>query len=126
MVQRRAIVAVIAGGLGERLGGSKPSVVLGRRALICHTLAAAAQAGLEAIVVAKPSTVLPSLDVRVLREPEQPRHPLCGLLAALRFAAARPRPPAVVAVACDMPFVTGPALGALAGADGVAMAQVTG
>jgi molybdopterin-guanine dinucleotide biosynthesis protein A len=126
MVHRRAIVAVIAGGLGERLGGSKPSVVLGSSPLICHPLAAAAQAGLEAIVVAKPSTVLPSLDVRVLREPEQPRHPLCGLIAALRFAAARPRPPAVVAVACDMPFVTGPLLGWLAVLDGAAMAHVGG
>src|SRR6202035_3905081 len=58
--------------------------------------------------------------------PGQPRHPLCGLIAALRFAAARPRPPAVVAVACDMPFVTGPLLGWLAVLDGAAMAHVGG
>jgi molybdopterin-guanine dinucleotide biosynthesis protein A len=126
MVDRRAIVAVMAGGLGKRLGGAKPSAVLAGRPLICHPLAAAAEAGLEAIVVAKPSTVLPLLDVRVAHEPEQPRHPLCGLVAALRLAAARPRPPAVVAVACDMPFVTGPLLRWLAGLDGAAMAHVDG
>jgi molybdopterin-guanine dinucleotide biosynthesis protein A len=126
MVDRRAIVAVMAGGLGRRLGGAKPSAVLAGRPLICHPLAAAAEAGLEVIVVAKPSTVLPPLDVRVAHEPEQPRHPLCGLVAALRLAAARARPPAVVAVACDMPFVTGPLLRWLAGLDGAAMAHVGG
>jgi len=37
----------------------------------------------------------------VLREPEQPVHPACGIAAALRECGGRP----LVAVACDMPFV---------------------
>jgi molybdenum cofactor guanylyltransferase len=126
MADQRAIIAVLAGGLGARLGGAKPSVSLGGRPLLCHPLAAAAEAGLEAIVVAKPSTVLPRVDVHVVYEPEEPSHPLCGLLAALGFAAARRSPPAVVALACDMPFVTGSLLAWLAGLDGAVMTQAGG
>jgi molybdopterin-guanine dinucleotide biosynthesis protein A len=123
MADQRAIVAVLAGGRGERLGGGKPAVALGGRALICHPLRAAAEAGLEAVVVAKSSTELPRLKVRVLREPEEPRHPLCGVIAALRFAAASERP-AVLTLGCDMPFLTAPLLDWLARRDGAAMAQV--
>jgi molybdenum cofactor guanylyltransferase len=126
MADPRAIVAVLAGGRGERLGGCKPSVALAASPLVCHPLRAARDARLEAIVVAKRSTVLPSLDVRVLYEPEQPSHPLCGVLAALGYAGARPTVDAVVALACDMPFVTGPLLGWLAGLDGPVMARVGG
>jgi molybdopterin-guanine dinucleotide biosynthesis protein A len=64
--------------------------------------------------------------VHVVYEPEEPSHPLCGLIAALGFAAARRSPPAVVALACDMPFVTAPLLAWLAGLDGAVMAQAGG
>jgi molybdenum cofactor guanylyltransferase len=126
MAEPRAIVAVLAGGRGERLGGCKPSVPLAGSPLVCHPLRAPADAGLEAVVVAKRSTVLPALDAQVLYEPEEPGHPLCGVLAALAFAAARPGVDAVVAVACDMPFLTGPLLAWLAGLDGPVMARVEG
>jgi molybdopterin-guanine dinucleotide biosynthesis protein A len=126
MADQRAIVAVLAGGLGERLGGAKPSVALASRPLVGYPLEAAADAGLEAIVVAKRSTVLPPLEVEVVYEPEEPRHPLCGIVAALRFAAARSPIPAVVTLACDMPFLTGSLLAWLAGRDGAVMAQLEG
>jgi molybdopterin-guanine dinucleotide biosynthesis protein A len=126
MADQRAIVAVLAGGRGDRLGGAKPAAVLAGRPLVCHSLRAAADAGLEAIVVAKRSTMLPALRTRVVHEPEEPRHPLLGVLTALGFAAARAHPPAVVTLACDMPFVTGPLLGWLARLDGVVMANVDG
>lgn len=106
--------AVLAGGRGSRLGGGKPAIELGGRPLITYPLAAIEAAGVEAVVCAKPGEAPVSSSgfsvghgrteerrdsVRVLEEPEEPRHPLCGIVAALRLA----RP--VVAVACDLPFV---------------------
>jgi molybdopterin-guanine dinucleotide biosynthesis protein A len=127
VTEQPAIVAVLAGGRGERLGGAKAMATLGGRPLICHPLAAARDAGLEAIVVAKRSTRLPKLEETVLHEPEQPRHPLCGVIAALQYAAERAPAPAVVLLACDMPFVTGPLLRWLASEiDGPAVAELGG
>ena len=125
VVHQRAIVAVLAGGLGRRLGGAKPSIGLGGRALVLHPLRAAADADLQAIVVAKPSSELPALGVQVLYEPQEPSHPLCGVVAALSFAAGRGCP-AVLTVGCDMPFLTGPLLAWLADLDGPVMANVDG
>lgn len=71
------------------------------RPLVEHALAAVRSAGLEPLVVAKPQTRLPELECRILREPEQPVHPACGIVAALGAAGDRP----LVAVACDMPFL---------------------
>jgi molybdopterin-guanine dinucleotide biosynthesis protein A len=104
------IVAVLAGGRGSRLGGSKACVELGGRPLISRVLAAAA--GFETVVVAKRDTALPELDVPVWIEPDEPFHPLTGLVAALE------RGP-VVAVACDQPWVTSALLSALARAPAV-------
>jgi molybdenum cofactor guanylyltransferase len=126
VTEQNAIVAVLAGGRGERLGGGKPNVLLGGRALIRYPLAAARDAGLEAIVVAKPKTALPDLREAVVREPEHPRHPLCGVIAALELAATRSPATAIVLVACDMPFVTGPLLRWLAELHGAAVAEVEG
>jgi molybdopterin-guanine dinucleotide biosynthesis protein A len=87
---------------------------LGGRPLISYPLAAIAAAGLDVVVVAKPGepplssrgslrTHLggrePREAVAVLEEPVEPRHPLCGIVAALRLG----RP--IVAFACDLPFV---------------------
>lgn len=112
-----AIVAVLAGGQGERIGGAKPTRELAGRPMIAYPLAAARAAGLEAVVVAKRDTVLPSdLAEPLLVEPDEPRHPLCGALAALERAAQASPEAAVVLVGCDMPFVTGALLGWLAAA----------
>jgi molybdopterin-guanine dinucleotide biosynthesis protein A len=126
MVEQRALVAVLAGGRGTRLGGEKAMVGLAGRPLICRPLAAARAGDLETIVVAKPSTQLPVLAEQVVHEPEHPRHPLCGVIAALEHAQARAPAPAAVLVACDMPFLTGPLLSWLASLDGAAMAAVDG
>jgi molybdopterin-guanine dinucleotide biosynthesis protein A len=93
-------VAILAGGLSTRLGQPKATAELAGRRLIDYPLAAAQAAGLEAVVVAKPRNDLPPLGVPLLREPAEPQHPLCGVLAALRDSG---RP--VLAVACDMPFL---------------------
>jgi molybdopterin-guanine dinucleotide biosynthesis protein A len=108
--------AVLAGGRGSRLGGNKAAVELGGRPLIDYPLAAIEAAGLDPVVCAKPGQEPPTPSrgsfrtdfvrkeprdsVRVLEEPAETRHPLCGIVAALRLG----RP--VVAVACDLPFVT--------------------
>jgi molybdenum cofactor guanylyltransferase len=126
MAEPRAIVAVLAGGRGERLGGDKAMALLGGRPLIERPLEAARGAGLEAIVVAKRSTPLPPLREQVHYEPESPRHPLCGVIAALELAAERSPAPAVLLLACDMPFLTSPLLDWLAGLGGVEMVEVRG
>lgn len=131
MCASSAVVAVLAGGRGERLGGSKPGALLAGVPLIDYPLAAAAQAGLEAVVVAKRSSRLPRLRERILYEPEQPAHPLCGLISALAYAArqdagTRARPLGVLGAACDMPFLTAPLLRWLAELDGAALVSVDG
>jgi molybdenum cofactor guanylyltransferase len=102
--------AVLAGGEGSRLGGSKAKVELGGRPLISYPLAAFAEAGIEAIVVAKADTELPDLEAPVVAEPPKPRHPLLGIVTALAAADGRP----VVVCACDTPFVTAAVLTELA------------
>jgi molybdopterin-guanine dinucleotide biosynthesis protein A len=100
-----ATAIVLAGGLATRLGGDKAGALLAGRPLIEHVLDAVADAGLHAAVVAKSGTRLPHLDCQIVIEPDEPRHPLCGVVAGLR-AVGEP----VVVCACDMPFVTGPLL----------------
>ena len=112
-VDGRPLVVVLAGGLSRRMGQPKALVPLGGRPLISWPLAAAAEAGLEAVVVAKPGSALPPIDVAVWDEPAEPAHPLTGLIAALE----RARRP-IVALACDMPFVTPDLIARLAAAQG--------
>ena len=113
-----ALVAVLAGGHGRRLGGAKPTALLGGRPLVAWPLAAAREAGLEAVVVAKAATPLPPLDVPVWIEPDEPSHPLAGLVFALERAGGP-----VVAAACDMPHVGADLLARLAAAEGAAAAR---
>jgi molybdopterin-guanine dinucleotide biosynthesis protein A len=95
------------------MGSPKALVELAGRPLISHAVAAVEAAGLQPIVTAKPSSPLPPLDCPIVREPEEPRHPLSGVLAALRALEGRP----IIAVGCDMPFLTGPLLAWLASLD---------
>lgn len=117
-----ALVAILAGGRGTRMGGPKASALLAGRPLLDYPVAAARAAGLEVAVVAKPQAALPQLSVAVWEEPAKPLHPLCGLVCALRQAGDR----AVVAVACDMPFVTAPLLSWLADAEGEVVPELGG
>jgi molybdenum cofactor guanylyltransferase len=101
MDDAKAIGAVIAGGHGSRIGGEKATVELGGRPLISYPLAAIEAAGLQPLVVAKADSELPPLRCTVIREDHKPRHPLCGVLAALEFSGDSP----LVVLGCDMPFV---------------------
>jgi molybdenum cofactor guanylyltransferase len=98
---KQTLGVVLAGGVGSRMGGSKVCADLHGQPLIAYPLAAIEEAGLEAVVYAKPGDELPPLEAPVLREAEQPRHPLCGIVAALRGGEGRP----LVVIACDLPFV---------------------
>jgi molybdenum cofactor guanylyltransferase len=102
--------AVLAGGASRRMGTPKATLELAGRPLLEYPLAAVQGAGLEPAVVAKPDSALPALAVPCWREPAEPRHPLTGIVAALTAARGRP----VLAVACDMPFVTAELLADLA------------
>ena len=104
------VVAVLAGGLGRRVGGGKPALRFRGRLLVEWPLAAARDAGLEAVVVAKRDSVLPPLEVPVWVEPDAPVHPLTGIVHAIERAGD------VVVVGCDMPFVTAGELRDLAAA----------
>lgn len=96
------------------MGGAKATAVLAGLPLIAHPIAAARAAGLEVVVVAKEASPLPALDVPVLYEPATPVHPLAGVLAGLREF------PAILAIPCDMPFLTPALLASLAAAEGSA------
>lgn len=104
---------MLAGGRGSRLGGGKPLAELGGRALIEWPLAAARDAGLEPVVVAKADSPLPpglaERGVRLVAEPDEPVHPLAGVAAGLRAVGAP-----VVVCACDLPFAPAALLGWLA------------
>jgi molybdopterin-guanine dinucleotide biosynthesis protein A len=107
------LAIVLAGGRSRRMGAPKAGVLLGGRPLVAWALEAAAGAGLEAVIVAKLDTELPDLGVPVWLEPGRPSHPLTGIVAALDQTAPR----AVVALACDMPFVPAGLIGLLAELD---------
>ncbi len=119
MAETNILAAVLAGGLGSRLGGEKALAEIAGKPLVSYPVQAAQTAGLETVIVAKPETKLPDLGVAILREPEQPRHPLCGVLAALDA-----RGGDVLAIACDMPFVSSALLEWMAALEGAAVIWV--
>lgn len=82
MAKRGAIGAVLAGGDGRRIGGDKAVVELDGRPLLHYPLAVVRAALGNVAVVAKSATSLPPLDsgVAIWLEPDEPRHPLAGIL----------------------------------------------
>jgi molybdenum cofactor guanylyltransferase len=105
---------VLAGGLGRRIGGSKALVKLNRRPLISYPLEAVWRALGNVAIVAKIDTKLPTLPgVAVWIEPDEPRHPLTGIVHALVMSEGR----AVLACAADMPLVSAELVAAIACAD---------
>ncbi len=82
------------------MGSPKPGVRIAGHAMISYPIAAAQAAGLERFVVAKADSELPEIYCPVITEPDEPRHPLCGLVAALRHEQGP-----VLALACDMVFI---------------------
>jgi molybdopterin-guanine dinucleotide biosynthesis protein A len=114
------IGALLAGGSGRRLGEpSKPAALVAGRPLVAYPAAALTAVCSSVVVVCKPSTSLPSLPgVGRWDEPDEPRHPLTGIVHALSTAGGP-----VLVCAADMPFVTPDACRSLlqAGADAPAV-----
>lgn len=111
--------AVLAGGAGVRLGTpSKPMAPLAGRPLIAYPFEAMRQVCERTVVVCKRDTELPPLPEGVERweEPDEPRHPLTGILHALERAGTE-----VMVCAADMPFVTPETLRALIEPEGSAV-----
>jgi molybdopterin-guanine dinucleotide biosynthesis protein A len=94
---------VLAGGQGRRLGGDKAVVALDGRPLLEFPLRVLQRSVRDVAVVAKRDTVLPPLEseVPVWLEPDEPQHPLAGVVHALRCAEGRP----VLVVAVDLPLL---------------------
>ena len=110
----RPIGVVLAGGAGRRMGGGMSVVELHGTPLLAYPVAALRIALGEVIVVAKRDTELPPLPgVPVWTEPEQPRHPLTGLVHALEQAGGRP----ILLAAGDLPFVSAALVRELADSD---------
>jgi len=108
MRARRA--AIMAGGRGRRMGGPKAGAELAGQPLIGYPLAAAREAGLDPLVVAKPESELPPLACETITEPAEPVHPLTGIIAALEHVGEP-----LVVLACDLPLVPAELIAALAG-----------
>ncbi len=112
--RREPIGVILAGGSGRRIGGSKAIVALAGTPLIAYPLQAVRDALGDVAIVAKTETQLPSLPgVTVWIEPDEPRHPLAGIMHALALAEQR----AVLICAADLPFVTPELVAELAAAD---------
>ena len=95
------IGAVLAGGAGRRMGGDKPRRMCAGRPLIAWAVAATRAVVPAVVVVAKPDTALPELNVPVLREPAEPTHPIVGIVHALEHASGAP----ALIVGADMPLL---------------------
>lgn len=97
------IGAVLAGGRGSRLGGvSKAMLEVAGLPLAAYPVAALAGVCERVAVVCKAETQLPELPgTDRWDEPEEPHHPLTGIIHALEHAGAP-----VLVCAADMPYVT--------------------
>ena len=101
------IGAVLAGGLGRRIGGDKPSLPVGDQTLVRHAVDALRSAGLDVALVLRPGQPIPltSHTTAIVRDQVESAGPLGGLHALLTWL---PTQWALV-IACDQPFLS-PAL----------------
>jgi molybdopterin-guanine dinucleotide biosynthesis protein A len=102
-VEQEPIGVVLAGGRGARMGGAKLEVALRGEPLISYPLRALQSVLSNVAVIGKPDLELPGLSgVTVWIEPEEPRHPLVGVVEALGLAGGSP----VLVCPADLPFIT--------------------
>jgi molybdopterin-guanine dinucleotide biosynthesis protein A len=97
---------VLIGGRSTRMGEPKCALDFGGEPLLARVARAVAEAAGPVVVVAAPDQQLPPIATRyeVVRDEEEGRGPLAGLVAGL--AAVGDRADAVFVASCDMPFLT--------------------
>jgi molybdopterin-guanine dinucleotide biosynthesis protein A len=101
---------ILAGGRARRFGGTdKSSLPVGGRPIVARQLDALRPVTSRRLVVADDATRFASYDVAVVPDAIPDAGPLGGLYSALRVTDT----PALLALACDMPFVTSDFLGYL-------------
>src|SRR5215218_658412 len=117
----RVIGALLAGGSGSRLGsGSKAATLVAGRPLASYPALALGAVCERVAIVCKRDTELPELPgTERWDEPDEPRHPLTGIVHALATAGGP-----VLVCAADMPFVTADACRTLLQAAGASPAVV--
>jgi molybdopterin-guanine dinucleotide biosynthesis protein A len=99
--------AILAGGQASRMGGhAKSFLEVGGRRVIDRQLEVLGPLFAELLVVANDPAPYAPLGLPVVPDEIAGQGPLVGILAAVESA----RAPAVVVVACDMPFLTDAAL----------------
>lgn len=103
------IGVVLAGGLGRRMGGAKATATLGGRPLIAYPLDALGEVCARVVVVCKRDTALPDGVAERWDEPDDPHHPIAGIVHALERADGP-----ILVCAADMPFVTADTAGLVA------------
>jgi molybdopterin-guanine dinucleotide biosynthesis protein A len=112
------IGAILAGGAGRRMGGDKAARELAGRPLAAYPVAALGAVCERVAIVAKAGSQLPAVDgAERWDEPDEPRHPLTGIVHVLERAGAP-----VLVCAADMPFVTPEACAGLVDARAIAHA----
>ena len=95
-------VAIIAGGKSSRMGRDKAFVDLGGKALIEHVIERSADLGQsETILITNKPATYEHLGLPMYRDALPDRGSLGGIYTALACA----KNPAVLVLACDMPFI---------------------
>lgn len=93
---------VLAGGRSSRFGSDKALAVFRGKPLIRHAVSLATSASLDVCVIAGQGRDYSFLDCQVHRDREPHRGPLAGLIRAFELF---PRE-RILALTCDMPFLT--------------------
>lgn len=102
--QRAIVIAVLAGGEGTRIGGSKPLVQLGGRTLIDRAFDRARAWSSSTVVVVRSPDQLGTCHLPWIADAAGIEGPLAGLAAALEWAC-REGAEALLTIPCDMPFL---------------------
>jgi molybdopterin-guanine dinucleotide biosynthesis protein A len=99
----RTVAVVLAGGEGQRMGGSKPLRALGKTTLLAQALKLArAYCPTVAVSVRNPDQLAGAADAELLVDPQGLLGPLAGLAAGLAFAR-REGATHVLTLPCDTP-----------------------
>jgi molybdopterin-guanine dinucleotide biosynthesis protein A len=104
--------AILAGGESRRYGAPKALAEVGGRRIIDRVVRALGEACDDLVIIANDPALFRDLGLPLRPDAQPGRGALGGIHAALRWAEEEGRP-GIVAVACDMPFLSAPLLARL-------------